>query len=63
MINVAYLNFFLLFCDRKKGGERVRNLIYLRPTLDDLSQGSIIKFIRVFRQLIQDNISEDLGIT
>ena len=57
------LAFFLLFCDTKKGGERVRNLIYLRPTLDDLSQGSRIKFIRVFRHLTQDNVSDDLGIT
>ena len=47
----------------KKGGDRVRNLIYFRPELDDLSQGLKIKFIRGFRHLTQDNISEDLGIT
>ena len=41
----------------------MRNLIYLRPTLDDLSQGSRIKFIRIFRHLTQDNVSDDLGIT
>ena len=41
----------------------MRNLIYLKPILDDLSQGSRIKFIRIFRHLTQDNISEDLGIT
>lgn len=41
----------------------MRNLIYLRPILYDLSQGSRIKFIRVFRHLTQDNISDDLGIT
>jgi len=41
----------------------VRNLIYLRPELDDLSQGSRIKFIRIFRHLTQDNVSDDLGIT
>ena len=41
----------------------MRNRIYLRPTLYDLSQGSRIKFVRVFRHLTQDNISEDLGIT
>jgi len=57
------LAFFMLFCDRKKGGERVRNLIYFRPKLDDLSQGSRIKFIRIFRYLTQDNVSDDLGIT
>lgn len=57
------LAFFLFMCDRKKGGEKMRNLIYLRPILYDLSQGSRIKFIRVFRHLTQDNISDDLGIT
>ena len=57
------LAFFLLLCDRKKGGETMRNRIYLRPILYDLSQGSRIKFIRIFRHLTQDNISEDLGIT
>ena len=57
------LAFFLFMCDRKKGGETMRNRIYLRPTLYDLSQGSRIKFVRVFRHLTQDNISEDLGIT
>ena len=41
----------------------MRNRIYLRPELYDLSQGSRIKCIRVFRHLTQDNISEDLGIT
>lgn len=40
----------------------MRNRIYLRPKLYDLSQGSRIKFIRIFRHLTQDNISEDLGI-
>ena len=41
----------------------MRNLIYLRPKLYDLSQVTRIKFIRVFRHLTQDNISDDLGIT
>ena len=40
----------------------MRNRIYLRPTLYDLSQGTRIKFVRVFRHLTQDNISNDLGI-
>lgn len=35
----------------------------MRPELYDLSQGTRIKFIRVFRHLTQDNISDDLGIT
>ena len=51
------LAFFLLLCDRDKGGEIMRNRIYLRPTLYDLSQGTRIKFVRVFRHLTQDNIS------
>jgi len=40
----------------------MRNRIYLRPILYNLSQGSRIKFIRIFRHLTQDNISDDLGI-
>ena len=57
------LAFFMFFCDRKKGGETMRNRIYLRPELYDLSQGSRIKFVRIFRHLTQDNVSDDLGIT
>ena len=41
----------------------MQNQICLRHTLDDLSQGSRIKFIRIFRHLTQDNIFDDLGIT
>lgn len=41
----------------------MRNLIYYRPKLYDLSQGTRIKFVRIFRHLTQDNISDDLGIT
>ena len=55
--------FFMFFCDRKKGGETMRNRIYLRPELYDLSQGLRIKFVRIFRHLTQDNVSDDLGIT
>lgn len=57
------LAFFMFFCDMKKGGETMRNRIYLRPELYDLSQGSRIKFVRIFRHLTQDNVSDDLGIT
>lgn len=57
------LAFFILFCDRKKKGDRMRNRIYLRSGLYDLSQGTRIKFVRIFRHLTQDNISDDLGIT
>ena len=41
----------------------MRNRIYLSPELYDLSQGSRIKFVRIFRHLTQDNVSDDLGIT
>ena len=61
MVNVAYLVFFLVYVDRKKGGEIIQNRIYLRTELYDLSQGSRIKFVRIFRHLTQDNVSDDLG--
>ncbi|MDO4963823.1 MAG: helix-turn-helix transcriptional regulator [bacterium] len=41
----------------------MRYIMYSRPILDDLSQGSRIKFVRIFRHLSQDNVSDDLGIT
>ena len=44
------------------GGENMRYIIYSRPKLDDLSQGSRIRFIRIFRHLSQDNVSDDLRI-
>ena len=52
------LAFFILFCDRKKGGERVRNRIYLRPELYDLSQGTRIKFVRIFRHSSNNALEE-----
>lgn len=41
----------------------MRNVIYLRPERYDLSQGTRIKFVRIFSHLTQDNVSNDLGIT
>lgn len=41
----------------------MRNRIYLSLELYDLSQGTRIKFVRIFRHLTQDNILDDLGIT
>ena len=38
-------------------------LIYTKPKLKDLSQGSRIAFIRQFRMLTQDNVSDKLGLT
>ena len=38
-------------------------LIYLKPELDDISQGQRISFARQFRRFTQDNLSDSLGIT
>lgn len=38
-------------------------LIYLKPELDDLSQGQRIAFAREFRMMTQDELSDKLGIT
>ncbi len=38
-------------------------LIYTKPKLKDLSQGSRIAFIRQFRLLTQDDVSDRLGLT
>ena len=37
--------------------------VYLKPELNDLSQGSRIAFAREFRYLTQDNVSDKLGLT
>ena len=39
------------------------NIIHSMPILDDLSQGSIIAYIRQFRNLSQDDVSDSLGLT
>lgn len=55
---------FTEYCAMSRiGGENVRYILYSRPILEDLSQGSRIRFIRIFRQLTQENVSDDLGIT
>lgn len=38
-------------------------LIYTKPKLKDLSQGSRIAFIRQFRLMTQDDVSDRLGLT
>ena len=38
-------------------------LYYTKPELKDLSQGSRIAFIRQFRKMTQDDVSDKLGIT
>ena len=38
-------------------------LTYKKPILKDLSQGSRIAFVRQFRMMSQDNVSDKLGIT
>ncbi len=37
--------------------------VYLKPELNSLSQGSRIVFVREFRYLTQDNVSDKLGLT
>ena len=37
--------------------------VYLKPELKDLSQGSRIAFVREFRYMTQDNVSDKLGLT
>ena len=37
--------------------------VYLKPELNDLSQGSRIAFAREFRYMTQDNVSDKLGLT
>ena len=39
------------------------NVYYSKPVLDDLSQGSRIAYIRQFRNLSQDDVSDSLGLT
>ena len=38
-------------------------LLYVKPELRDLSQESRIAFVRELRRLLQDKISEHLGLT
>ena len=38
-------------------------VLYLKPKLKDLSQGSRIAFIRQFRFMSQDDVSEKLGLS
>ena len=38
-------------------------MLYMKPELDDLSQGSRIAFSRQFRFMTQDNVSDKLGLT
>ena len=37
--------------------------VYLKPELKDLSQGSRIAFVREFRYMTQENVSDKLGLT
>ncbi len=41
----------------------IMRLSYTKPILNDLSQGSRIAFVRQFRQMTQDELSDKLGIT
>ena len=37
-------------------------LLYTKPELKDLSQGSRIAFVRQFRRMTQDEVSDKLGL-
>lgn len=45
-----------------EGGEKMR-LLYSKPKLNNLSQGERIAFIRQFRKLTQDDVSDMLHLT
>lgn len=36
--------------------------IYLKPQLENLSQGERISFVRQFRRMTQDEVSDKLGL-
>ncbi len=38
-------------------------LLYTKPKLKNMSQGARIAFVRQFRLMTQDNVSDKLGIT
>ena len=40
-----------------------KRLLYTKPELEDLSQGSRIAFARQFRFMTQDEVSDKLGLT
>ena len=46
---------------QEKGGEKMQ-LMYLKPRLKDLSQGSRISFVRQFRQITQDELADKLKL-
>ena len=48
--------------DEKKA-ELKMYLLYTKPKLKDMSQGSRIAFVRQFRLMTQDNVSDKLGLT
>ena len=39
------------------------NYVYLKPELEDLSQGERISFVRQMRRMTPDEVSEKLGLT
>lgn len=56
------LVFFRAWCDRNLEVLKMR-LLYTKPELEDLSQGSRIAFARNFRFMTQDEVSDKLGLT
>lgn len=52
---------FLLEKYQKKKG--MMKMYYAKPNLKNLSQGARLEYIRRFRHMDQDNISNKLGLT
>ena len=59
---VANLSLFCALCDKNLEVLKMR-LLYTKPELKDLSQGSRIAFVRQFRLMTQDEVSDKLGLT
>lgn len=58
----ASQSFFCVMCDKNYEVSDMR-IIYTKPILEDLSQGSRIAFVRQFRRMSQDEVSMKLGLT
>ena len=59
--SVVYFSLFYIICDKELEVIQML-LIYKKIKLKDLSQGSRIAFAKQFRLMIQDNVSDKLGL-
>jgi len=53
-----YLGSFIF---KNKEGENFMKYVYLKPQLENLSQGERISFVRQYRRMSQNEISDKLG--